>query len=497
MKWISRLFTILLVLGVAAGGGYIYLTQNGEVPDPIAIAPARVAAEPEVLSDRSVINVPFSVPLARVEAEINAEIPNVLVRINERRNRCVNEQLDLLIVRPTVRIDCRIRGVIRKDGDLELIERNGNLQVRFPVRFRFDVEGVDGLVDGMQQRVTGAIEVRAIVVPTLQRDWDFVVDLEPNFRWTERAHTNILGIDFDFADQLRPEVQKALNGIRPQIRRLLQSANIRQTVARVWRQLQQPQRLATNPSVWLLVSPERVLFSGFEIRNEAIGGRVALVVNAETRAGGRPDAVEPSNLPNLGPMEETMAQGFDLSIPVTINYGLIARALEGAQLGDRIAEAVDPEQTSLALSGFEVYPSGEALTIGFDFAATTPGGVGNSQGRAYVSAVPRVNWDRKTLRLTQMQFASVANNAVVNAATFVIGQRPIMELAEQSAWISFSNEFDGAMEAVNSALTQDLGEGARSVGNLQTSSVRDLSFTEEGVRVVVSLGGELRIDVSN
>lgn len=481
-----------ILLGGAVYGYYWYANR----PDPVAVAPAFLAADPQPVGQRSVINVPFRVPLERVRTEINDQIPNVILRINEERQGCVNQQVDLLIAQPNVRIDCRIRGAIRKDGDLRLFGEDGKLQVRMPIRFRINVEGVDGLVAGVQTQVNGALVVQAEVVPNLQRDWDFVVRIDSDFRWTERAHAELLGFDFDFADQLRPEIQKALDDLKPELRKMLQDANIKGLVQRAWRQLQRPQKLSSDPNVWLVAHPRNVQFSGFEIKRNAIEGQLALVADTETVVGARPETGDPEPLPNLRNLNEDLPSGFDLAIPVTVPYTLIRRELMRADLGSRIVEAVDPDQYDLQLSKFEVYPSGDAISIGFDFVADAPGVLTDAEGRAYVSAVPVVNWDRRVLRLRQLQFASVANNAVIDAATFLISQRPVMELAEESAWISFANEYDFALESVNEALTgQDLGEGVTLSGRLRQTDISDIELTEEGIRIIVTLRGRLNIRV--
>ncbi|MCB9994231.1 MAG: DUF4403 family protein [Hyphomicrobiaceae bacterium] len=491
LSGLSLLFSA--IVGIVLLGGLVYVASGGFAPKNLeAVAPPRVAQANDLPVQTGVVNVPVSVPISRIQQELGANIPNKLLEINERRDKCVNQQVDLIITQTAITLACKIEGVIRKDGDLKISSDNGKINVILPIRFRITVTALDGVLKGQKETVQGSLTVNADLVPRLKPNWTFAVDADANFRWRDRAHADVFGIRLDFADQLRPEIQKALNGMGPELASMLNGLNLKQTVTSAWRDLQQPFKVNDNPAVWVAVSPKSVHFSGLRIGTNTISANVALKVETQTRIGAKPNVDIDRTLPNLQDVGN-LPQGFQISIPVTLSYRAIERALASEKLGSRIVEVVDPNEYTLDLSNYDVYPNDKAIVIGFDYVADGPGALFDATGRAYLSAVPQVNWNTKVVRFRQMKFASVADNVVVDAASFVISQRPIMQIAEDNAFIPFADEYDLLVKNLDAALDNKLDGGVTTEGNLTDASVGAVQFADDGIQVVVNLSGDLSV----
>ncbi|MCB1517141.1 MAG: DUF4403 family protein [Hyphomicrobiaceae bacterium] len=491
LSGISLLFSALI--GIAVLGGLVFFASGGFKPDSIdAVAPPRVAQADDIPLRPSVINVPVSVPISRVREELGANVPNKLLEINERRNKCIDQKVDLIVTQTAITLACKIEGVIRKDGELQISSGDGKLNVVLPIKFRITVTALDGILKGQSETVEGSLTVNADLVPRLKPNWTFAVNADANFRWRDRAHADVFGFRLDFADQLRPEIQKALDGLGPELAKMLNDLNLKQTVARAWRDLQQPFKVSDGPAIWVAVTPRSVHFSGLRIGTNTISANVALRVETQTRIGSKPDVTVDRTLPNLRDVGN-LPEGFEISLPVTVSYRAIERQLASAKLGNRIVEVVDPNEYTLELSKYDVYPSDKAIVIGFDYVADAPGPLFDATGRAYLSAVPQVNWRNKDIRFRDMHFASVADNVVVDAASFIVSQRPVMQIAEDNAFIPFKAEYDELVKNLDDALDNQLEGGVSTQGNLIEANVDNVQFAEDGIRLIVTLKGDLNV----
>lgn len=496
MRFLSFISFILSIL-VGAGmlSAIVWIEARLSVDGFDVAAPQKQFAVASEDIRNSTVNVPIALPISRIQAALKDQVPNVITRINERRRKCVDHQLDLLIAQPNITIACHITGVVRKDGELKITGGDGELNVRLPINFRINVEATDGLLRGQKETVRGAIVVNASITPRLRNNWNFAVAMETNFRWRQRAVIDVFGFKLDISDQIRPQINSVLNGLRPEIVSLLNSLNIKREVTSVWREIQTPQRLAQGPNIWLTVSPKSIHFSGLRITESAISTNIALRAETKSVVGPRPDVNIVRQVPNLQALGN-LPTGFSLSVPVVVNYAAIERILAAQRIGNRLVELVDPDEYDLELSKFDIYPSDKAIVIGFDYATDGPGALFDSEGRAYISGVPTVNWNRKRIRFRDLAFTGAANNAVIDAASLVISQGPVIEIAEDNAIIPFENEFILLTQAVNDALQRDFGEGISMRGELSAADIDDMRFTEEGVRLLLTLTGQLDVRIN-
>ena len=218
-------------------------------------APPRLK-EPLVLKEQaSTIRIPVAIPLKELEAAINAEVPQVLERIDEPQQACIKTKSKLL---PD--ISCRLVGTVRR-GPIRLTGSGNVLRLSMPVSAVVRAENIGKIIK--RETATGAMNVTARVTLGLSRDWRPHAKVAADYNWTNKIGIDFLGRRITFASKVDPKLRQILSGLERTLPRHLDKVQARSQVQRIWAKGFTSVRVKTEPQIWARFTPERVGFSGY------------------------------------------------------------------------------------------------------------------------------------------------------------------------------------------------------------------------------------------
>ncbi len=156
-------------------------------------APPRDESRAELPTQLSTIVVPIGVPLAELEAGLNARVPRSLWHIDRPGATCVApRRVKLLGIRAKVtpRIACRIVGEAVR-GRIRLSGSGNRLIATVPVSATISAEDIGGIIK--RETATGAAEVRAAITLSLDRSWQPTAKVSIAYDWIEPPGIALLG----------------------------------------------------------------------------------------------------------------------------------------------------------------------------------------------------------------------------------------------------------------------------------------------------------------
>jgi hypothetical protein len=246
---------------------------------------------------------------------------------------------------------------------------------------------------GQEPRARVVVSIR----PELDRDWRLVA--QPRLRAllpltkTEQDQCEVSFLKFDVTGKVLDAARGAIQAQLPRIGARLAELDVRGEFEKVWREIQNPIRLAD--SVWLVLQPTGVRLGKVSGTKVMVGTTVGIDAEPRIQAGPMP-AVAIRPLPPLEPAAEQT--GLHLLVEGRIDYGVIGAALTDALAGKEIRTPGG----SLVIEEVGAFGVGRRrVALGVRFTGTTSGQIFFVGTPQYDSAsgrvvVPDLDYDAST-----------------------------------------------------------------------------------------------------
>jgi hypothetical protein len=445
----SRTRHALLLAGAA-----LALTSCNRTPDE---APPRANDKIAIEPQTSVIAVPISADLARLTAALEREIPRQLWSIDQPGQTCVpSEKVKVLFVEvKTPMIKCRIVGEVTR-GKLALSGSGRTLTLTLPVHAVVRARDIGGVL--RQETATADARVQARMELDLAPDWSPRGKMDLAYRWTNPPAIEFLGQRVDLS---RPADAK-LKGVLAQLERTLPAElgklHVRDQAQQAWNTAFTSLQLnRSNPPVWMRISPKRLQYGGYVVRDGKVTLRLALRAITETYVGDRPPDPPRTPLPPLERIEGPPPR-LTFFIPVIADYRQLEPVLMNA-LRKR-------EQRPFAVPGVgpvwakfnkaTIYGSTKGrIAVGLNFSATDEANsLGKAQATVWMTAVPINRPNSREVRFTEFE---------VRGSTDRIGGDLVIDMADapglgntiaQALTQNFEKDYDKLMAKIGRAISE-------------------------------------------
>jgi hypothetical protein len=292
----------------------------------------------------------------------------------------------------------------------------------------------------------------------------------------------LAGLNLDATPLLKSVLQPRLTALAQRIDGIIRDrTEARKRAETVWQKLQEPVELA--PNQWLEFNPR-------DARVSPITSNGTLVVKASVNLTMEPRIVNGSKplksqlpLPALQ-LTPVLQEGFHLALPITVDYGRINPRLEQDMIGQ---EFRTPLGDRVKVEGVQLYGSGDKLIL----AVKVSGGV---NGTLYATGTPTFDEGAGVLRFVDLDFTVDTRNVLVRSANWMFHQDILSELTAQ-AFIDLSGQLQSLRSRLETALTRDLGPGARLEGEVSTLRPRGIYPTAGGVEVHMIAEGTMWVEL--
>ncbi len=458
------LLVLLPLLGVLA---WLLLPRDLALLDitlrPTPYVEPRAPAEPPL----SFVTIPISLSLQEIERRVNEELPE-----RKRKQEKVAGR--------------RMRVHLRRTGPAKVSGKGNTLRVRAP--FAFSAYSKRESFFKPKIESDGRLTVFTAFQLGIAPDWSPRVKARATYRWEKKPRLDIGAFSFGIGGILGRKLQEELDEEAEDLsRKGREKLDIKSKAEKGWQRLYEPRRLRESPETWLLIEPRELFLEPIEVDDSTVRLTLGITAALSTHVGVRPALAAPRSLPPLR-QQPPSQRGFDIRVPVFLNYeGLIAE-LRARQKGREIALP----QGKVTLRDFEAYTAGRELVIGVSFSADAEGWWWDTLGKVYFTGVPAYDADARQLRVGNFNFTRRVNNPLVQSASWILQDRLRQEVARELVW-DVTDTILRAQDEFNADLNRSLGEGMQLWGEVAYLNFEDLRTEAEGMAVNLRAGGELAI----
>src|SRR5580658_888903 len=254
----SRLVRDRCVMHRSTLAGLVTLSLLGFCSAAVAadkppLAPDSVA--PFSTDSRISATVEFGLPA--LAADIDKDIPRRLASIDERVS-CVHRRV--LFFR--VNANCDVWGYVERSGPVSLYGRGNRVYGSVPIYGALEGQGANRFTSRIHGETEASATVEAEAHPQLSRDWSLDLNFSDGFHWSEPPVLHVMGRDIPLAKYAEPRIRSQLANVRARALAAARRLDLHGKAATAWRHAFEPVELATDPQVWLQLTPQNAAFAG-------------------------------------------------------------------------------------------------------------------------------------------------------------------------------------------------------------------------------------------
>jgi hypothetical protein len=434
--------------------------------------PPVIPDAPSALTTTSRVSATIEFGLPSIASAIERDVPKRLATITERIG-CVNKRV--LVFR--IKANCDVDGFVDR-GAMSLYGRGDHIVGSVPIFGTIEGQGANRFTSRIHGNAEGRAMVEVESRPKLSKDWSVDLNFSDSFHWTELPILHVLGRDISLTKYAEPSIRKQLGRIRAQAQKAARRLDLRDKAAKAWEQAFQPVQISQDPAVWLQIVPASAAFAGVRANAKDLSGSIELTGTAQTLVGQAPAAVTPTPLPPLGNAISHPGT-FDILLPVVVNYDA---------LRDKIMQAVAASKAAPIVKEMQIYPSSGKLVIGVR--AAKPGGTDPAAGEwLYLSGTLNVDPSQQSIKVSNLAGDSSAPEGSLAAQL----QNQLLDQLKDIPDIGYGLAYQNLLNAANERLNRPLKNGFRMEGQLTTAKLDSIQLLADGIRIVLRVGGDLKI----
>ncbi|BCA53045.1 hypothetical protein W02_01850 [Nitrospira sp. KM1] len=308
--------------------------------------------------------------------------------------------------------------------------------------------------------------------------------------WTVRSTTSfdqpefpdtcrLSNLDTDATPILKQLVNQRLRTLAESVDAMVRErSESRQRAQIIWQRLQEP--VALRDDFWLLLNPTDVLAAPIgSDGNQTVQTSLEMLLRPTIHQGQKPEAgVRP--LPPLR-LTKNNQNGFNLAVPITIDYPYINERLRLRLIGQEIQTSVGEP---MKITSAQLYGSGSKLIIEL-------GVTGAMNGKIYATGNPVYDSTLQELKFANFDYTVDTKNVLVESADFFAHDSLLTQI-EPETHIKLAGRMNAFKKQLSDTLTRDLDERTRLEGTVTALEPKGIYPVKGGVEIQMVAKGELK-----
>jgi hypothetical protein len=460
------------------------------------LAPPRDESTADFPIQTSTIVVPIGVPLAEIEAGLNERVPRALWHIDRPGATCVPaKRVELLGIRAKVlpRIACRIVGEAVR-GRIRLSGSGNRLIATLPVSATISAERIGGIIK--RETATGAAEVRAVVTLGLDRAWQPTAKVSIDYDWTEPPGIDFLGQRIKLVEKADRKLQGVVAGLERDLPKELAKIRTRERLEVIWRKAFTSIELNRDkPPAWMRITPQRLGFGGYRIRNGRLELSLAAEALTETFIGNRPPDPVPTALPP--PAGKLGRDGLRFFVPVLADYAqlepVVLRALRKRAARGIVLSGVGPVDATFAK--VTVYAtSGGRIAVGIRAQVAVKGSaLTKTHGVVWLTGVPYNAPGSQLVRVRDLAIAGKTDREAVNLLLDLFLDPQVVAEIRDALSHDFVKDYTHVLQAARKAIASRREGDFTLAANVTGVTHGEIKVTGQGLFLPVRADGTAAI----
>ncbi len=471
---IIRLITTLVVAALPAVLAACE-RENVQVPPPERVARSRPVPDPEP----SVVNLPVTVSLAQIAAQVENKVPR------GQNKEAEWEPIGKFAVVGTV----YVKEMWERDP-LKLAINGDRIDLSAHVRYRARIGahpcapvvgcrwvelGSCGTGDGPMP----TMDVGLRTTLAFNRDWTVTPKTQP-LRVRPGERCKLTEAKIDVTERVQELVQGLLDRAAPQIdAKLAEAIKLRSRVEDVWSDIQQPIRASKD--VYLVIQPESAAATAPQGRGTTLTTNVSVIVRPRVVIGERPK-VEEQALPPSGTVQP--GRGFQVQLVAEMPYTAVDSILEKKLVG----RTFDARGRKVQVIGANLYGSGDQVVLRVRVK-------GDARGTIYLVGTPQFDPETRVIAVPDLDFSVESRQLLPRVAEWLLGDQLRDEL-RGAARFELGDRVDKIRGDVDRALNRNIGRSVRMSGGVDAVRPLGVFVFSHSLAAVVAADGHAQIHVN-
>lgn len=420
----------------------------------------------------SEIHVPVTIPIKNISDKLNKELAGLLY---EDKSLEDNDG-DNLMLKVWKQSDFKVN-VNRDRFDYEL-------PLKIWVKYGKEIFGVEAFGEGN-------FELKAKFKTHIVMDstWKVITHTESaGYEWVSDPNINIAGVEIPVkwvADMVLKRQKKDLSKMIDDM--ASQYIDVKQYAESIWKNIQEPIEVTTEPKVWLKITPYKFSMTPFYGDLGTIKSSLGLVAVTETILGEKPVAVNNRPLPNLL-ISNTAKDDFFITLSTEIPYTTAAEMAKKAQAG-QVYEFKEGKY-KVKIEDIDVYGSGENMTVKTLLS-------GNLNGWVYLTGTPQYDELKQTISLVNVTYDFNTKNALMKTADWMF-HGAFEKKLQQSLVFPIKEQLEASKKEIEKSLDNNkIPPGILLKGKLGALDAKDLMLTPTGIKTYIEIKGNLSMIVDS
>ena len=374
---------------------------------------------------------------------------------------------------------------------------DGTVSVRSPFRFsgwvRVSKKNL-GRVLEKRENFEGQATAVLTLTPTLNPDWRVTAKTTSDIS-IQKAEIEILGITVSVRQILTELVrEKVLPKLENLIVTYITNIDIKTRVAGLWARLYEPIVLRQTPPIVLMIEPLEILAENLSSDGDALflsfGIRSYMQANIGETSTASVSHVGPrADLPSIH-FVDSLESGYHIIAPIEVSYTTIESFAKPHVEKIHKLKGIDTSVENLTL-----YGSGTQLAAGVGFSMPSLG----AKGQLYMLGTPVYDAPAMSLSVAEFDYSLTTQSLLLGIAEHV-GEGIFPNLrttVEEKLFFPLEERLTTLREKLSDVIAdRSIGSYLHLHGTVDALTPETLHLTQEGVRVLVRLQGNLTCEIT-
>jgi len=485
----------------------------------LCIYPTSILANNTIISD-SVITLPIEADLQVLEEHLNTIVPQLLTEIDEPDKVCVEAKYfktkgipkcrrdgykisckeRWVKIRTLPKINCTIKGWVKRDGYISLSGEGKTLTFSFPLKAQVSTEA------GIRETAYASAVLYIHATPSINNDWSVSVDVTHNLKWSQQPTIKVLNLmDFNIKKSVEPKLRQKMDQFVKKLPALLEKLKIKEKIQQAWNSIQEPVKIDNNANTYLIFRPKSASYSGFTIVNNRVKMTIRAKGSTKIIIGDPSLPCRRTSLCNLNNIPHTKGE-FNFNIPVSVSYKeLIALSSHTFPKIYTIDMFQDTVPGILKITHTKVQKSNDghisiSAHISYDNRSPWLKTIDifnwfDVDGEIRFKGLPKIEKESRSLVIDELEYDANTNNdlfdIVVNAAELEAIKSHFSDLIKYE----FGPKIDDNIIKANLALKKLSKGNINMSAFLEVASIEDIMLHEEHITINTKLSGTVKADV--
>ncbi len=431
------------------------------------IRPVEVYNEDNRFTKRSsVLRIPIQIDLAKLESDLNTQLSEgPLYEDNSFED------------------GDKMKVTARKDGDIRLSA--GSTAMRYQVPLDLWIQYNLGLG---KVEATGRLQLDFRTAWVINSDWQLQTNtVVENYNWTEKPRIRMAGVSIPVQRIADLILSRSASTIGTNIDTMVaNSFKLDEAVQEAWTMLYQPYEVSPEYQTWLLVNPSDIGMTPVQVKDNNLEATIVVQSEPELFFGPQPVAPTPRVMPNFSyrnPNPMT-GEGFQIFLDATVSYEDAERLTRQSLQGERFEQG----KRYVVVEDIELYGQGNNMVVNLRLS-------GSYNGSIYLSGEPVFNPRRNRIEIEDLDYTLDSKNFLLKSAAWLAKGTLKKKLQENMDYLLEYNLQEAQQQMQEQLADYEINSGVRLQGSLEELQLFNAYLTTEGIKVVMSITGELGVKV--